>query len=79
LAGFFVCGGMLLVLQGSFKGLLLPNADTLWKLMLGVALAGGLSHGALKKHPLTIENRAQALLTGATLAYALVMDCLLFQ
>jgi len=75
LAGFVVCVGTLWILhQGGLNGALLPGAETLAKLVAAVLVAGGVSHRVLIKHPLTLENRMQALLIGSALAYFLVMD-----
>lgn len=79
-AGFVVCGIAFLIIQGGPSGgFLVPEGATLLKLVAVMAVAGGVLHAVLKKHPLTLENRMQALLTGSTLAYFLVMDGLLFR
>jgi len=68
---------MLAMLRKATRGLLLPEPATLYLLLAGVLAVGVASWPALKKHPLTFENRIQALFIGAALAYFLVMDSLL--
>lgn len=73
--GFVTAGIVLgLLYTSDLAGQVLPNPLALIKLLGAVLLAGVASYGFLKKHPLTLESRIQALLAGATLAYFVVMD-----
>jgi hypothetical protein len=78
LAGFVICGAMLFtVKQGVSRGLLVPDLDMIFKVCAGLVAAGAVSHALLRKHPLSMENRLQALLAGAAVSYSLVIDVLL--